>query len=109
MHIEKGAKYTLVNSLDYVDAGIASKQIIKNKSGNITMFAFSKGEGLSEHTSPYDAYVHILEGVAEIHINKEGFIMKAGEIIIMPSGIPHAVTASTDFKMLLVMIKPEKE
>ena len=109
MQIDKGIKYTLVKSLEYVDAGIASKQIIKNKGGNITIFAFSKGEGLSEHTSPFDAYVHILEGVAEIHIGKEGHIMKAGEIIIMPAGIPHAVTASTDFKMLLVMIKPERE
>lgn len=109
MQIEKGAKYTLVKSLDYVDSGIASKQIIKNKGGNITIFAFSKGEGLSEHTSPFDAYVHILEGVAEITIDREGHIMKAGEIIIMPAGIPHAVTANTDFKMLLVMIKAEKE
>ncbi|MHA1988827.1 MAG: cupin domain-containing protein [Promethearchaeota archaeon] len=107
MHIEKGEKSILVSCIDYVDDGVASKQIIKNKGGNITLFAFSKGEGLSEHTSPFDAFVYVLEGIAEILIDKNSNILKAGEMIIMPAGIPHALNANTDFKMLLVMVKPE--
>jgi len=107
MHFEKGEKSTLVKGIDYVEGGVASKQVIKNKGGSITLFAFSKGEGLSEHTAPFDAFVNVLEGVAEILIDKKPHILKAGEIIIMPADIPHALNATTDFKMLLVMIKPE--
>ena len=106
MHFEKGMKSVLANSIEYVEGGVGSKQVIKNKAGNITLFAFSKGEGLSEHTAPYDAFVHVLEGVAEILIDKKSSILKAGEMIIMPADIPHALNATTDFKMLLVMIKP---
>jgi quercetin dioxygenase-like cupin family protein len=107
MQIEKGEKFSLVHCIDYVANGVASKQIIKNKGGNITLFAFSVGEGLSEHTAPYDAFVYVLEGITEIHIDKESSILKAGDMILMPAGIPHAIEAKTDFKMLLVMIKPE--
>jgi quercetin dioxygenase-like cupin family protein len=107
MQFETGIKCAIVKCLDYVDGGVASKQLIRNTGGSITIFAFSKGEGLSEHTSPYEAFVQILEGVAEIRIDKDSHIMKAGEIIIMPAGVPHALNANTDFKMLLVMIKPE--
>lgn len=109
MHIEKGEKSILVGCIDYVDNGVASKQIIKNKGGNITLFAFSKGEGLSEHTSPFDAFVYVLEGVSEIIIDKKSNILKAGEMIIMPAGIPHALNANANFKMLLVMVKPENQ
>jgi len=64
MQVNNGEKYNLVGCIDYVDNGVASKQIIKNKGGNITLFAFSEGEGLSEHTSPFDAFVYVLEGIA---------------------------------------------
>jgi quercetin dioxygenase-like cupin family protein len=107
MNFEKGIKYTLTQSIDYVDGGVASKQIIKNKQGNITLFSFSEGEGLSEHTSPYDACVYIVEGIAEISIDKKTQTLKAGEMIVMPANIPHAVYANNSFKMLLIMIKPE--
>ena len=107
MHFDKGVKSTVVNGIDYVDGGVASKQIIKNKGGSITLFAFSKGEGLSEHTAAFDAFVNVLEGVAEILIDKKSHTLKAGEMIIMPADIPHALNATTDFNMLLVMIKPE--
>ena len=106
MQVEIGEKYKLVGCIDYVDKGVASKQIIKNKGGNITLFAFSKGEGLSEHTSPFNAFVYVLEGIVEIFIDEKSSILKAGEMIIMPAGIPHALNANTDFKMLLVMVKP---
>jgi len=109
MNIEKGVKSILAGCIDYVDHGVASRQIIKNKGGNITLFAFSKEEGLSEHTSPFDAFVYVLEGVAEISIDKKSNVLKAGEMIIMPAAIPHAVYANTDFKMLLVMVKPESK
>ena len=96
----------MVKGIEYVDGGVGSKQIIKNKGGSITLFAFSKGEGLSEHTAPFDAFVTILEGIAEIFIDKESHTLKAGEMIIMPADVPHALNATTDFKMLLVMVKP---
>ena len=107
MHFEKGVKSTLVKGIDFVEGGVASKQVIKNKGGSITLFAFSQGEGLSEHKAPFDAFVNVLEGVAEIRIDKEHHTLKAGEMIIMPANIPHALNATTDFKMLLIMIKPE--
>lgn len=109
MQFEKGIKSTLVNDINYVEGGVASKQIIKNQGGNITLFAFSKGEGLSEHTAPFDAFVQVLEGVVEILIDKKSHVLKAGEMIIMPAGIPHALNATSDFKMLLVMIKTDKK
>jgi quercetin dioxygenase-like cupin family protein len=106
MPFEKGQKSTVVNCIDYVEAGVSSRQMIKNKGGSITLFAFSKGEGLSEHTAPFDAFVQVLEGVAEILIQRKSHLLRAGEVIIMPADVPHAVNANTDFKMLLVMIKP---
>ena len=105
MHFEKGVKSTMVKGIDYVEGGVASKQIIKNKGGSITLFAFSQGEGLSEHTAPFDAFVNVLEGVAEILIDRKPHILKAGEMIIMPANEPHALKAKERFKMLLVMIK----
>lgn len=109
MQFEKGIKSILANDIEYVAGGVASRQIIKESGGSITLFSFSKGEGLSEHTAPFDAFVHILEGVAEILIDGESNILRAGEMIIMPADVPHALQANTDFKMLLVMIKPKKE
>ena len=94
-------------ALIMLKGGVASKQVIKNKGGSITLFAFSKGEGLSEHTAPFDAFVNVLEGVVEILIGNKSHTLKAGEMIIMPADIPHALNATTDFKLLLVMIKPE--
>lgn len=91
--------------LNYQQGAVVSKVLLKKKSGNITMFAFSEGEGLSEHTAPFDAFIHITDGEAEVTISGKPYSLKAGEAIIMPSNEPHALKAVTDFRMLLVMLK----
>lgn len=91
--------------IDYASDGIVSKRILEKTTGNVSLFAFDKGQRLSEHSAPFDAMVQVLEGQAEITIDKVPYAMKAGESIIMPANIPHAVFASEKFKMLLTMIK----
>ncbi len=95
----------LKESINYADKSIVSRQIIKKSTGNITLFAFDENEGLSEHSAPFDAFVQILEGKAEIKIGGKAHLLKEGEYIIMPANIPHAVKAISHFKMMLVMIK----
>ena len=96
---------TLKDSIDYSSGATVSKIITKNKNGNTTLFAFDKGQSLSEHTAPFDAVVLVLDGNAEITIDVKKNIVKEGEIIIMPGNVPHALQAITPFKMLLIMIK----
>ena len=96
---------TLKKMVEYQDGSIVSKEIIKKESGTVTLFAFDKGQGLSEHTAPFDALVNVLDGQAEIKISGEPFIVKEGELIIMPANKPHSVQAIERFKMLLVLIK----
>jgi len=91
--------------VDYQDGSIVSREILKNKAGTITAFAFDTGQGLSEHTAPFDAFVQILEGAAEITIGGKKTEVSHGEIIVMPANVPHAVNAKAKFKMLLVMIR----
>ena len=91
--------------IDYSADGIISKQIIKRSTGNVTIFSFDKGQGLSEHTAPFDALVNVIEGEAVILINKNEYQLAAGDAIIMPAHIPHAVVAEQRFKMLLTMIR----
>lgn len=91
--------------IDYADNGIVSRQIIKNSSGSITLFAFDKGQQLSEHSTPFDAVVQVIEGRVNIHIKGVSYLLKSSEMIIMPANIPHAVFAVERFKMLLTMIK----
>lgn len=102
---EKGTVLDLKSLVDYSSNGIISKQLIKSKTGNITLFSFDKGEGLSEHTAPFDALVQILEGTAEITINGNKFTVETGESIVFPVNAPHSVFAIERFKMLLTMIK----
>jgi quercetin dioxygenase-like cupin family protein len=102
---EKGAKFSFNDSIDYADKAVVSKHVFKKGTGNITLFAFDKGEGLSEHTTPFDAMVTIVDGNAEIVIDGNSNMLKAGETIIMPANIPHALMAVERFKMVLTMIK----
>lgn len=88
----------------YQSGSIVSRMLVYTKAGTITVFAFDAGEGLSEHTAPYDAVLQVLDGEALITIADEEYPMKAGELIIMPAKIPHAVHATTPFKMMLTMI-----
>jgi len=87
------------------DGAIVSKEIIKKSTGTVTVFAFDRDQGLSEHTAPFDALVYALDGEAVIIISGSPYHLKEGEMIIMPGGEPHALKAVTKFKMLLVMVK----
>lgn len=89
----------------YQEGSVVSRQITKADAGNVTLFAFDKDQELSEHTAPFDALVHVLDGEAEVRISGKGFSLKTGDAIIMPAGEPHAVKALTRFKMLLTMIR----
>jgi quercetin dioxygenase-like cupin family protein len=95
----------LVSLVDYQDGAVVSKEIIKKEKGTVTLFAFDKGQGLSEHTAPFDALVYVMDGLAEINIADKVHLMKKGQVIIMPANKPHALKATERFKMLLVMIK----
>ena len=95
----------LKNLIAYQNGSVVSRSILKKESGNITLFAFDKGEGLSEHTSPYDAMVYLCDGEAEIKISGNIYSISEGNIIIMPANEPHALKAVSKFKMLLIMLK----
>ena len=89
---------------NYQKGAVVSKEILRKNAGTITAFAFDKGEGLSEHTAPYDAFVHILDGEAEITIAKKKHTVRKGEFLILPANTPHALKAVKRIRMLLVMI-----
>ena len=89
----------------YQDGSVVSRQITKEEAGNITLFAFDEGQELSEHTAPYDALVHVLDGEVEVRISGRPFELKPGDAIVMPANEPHALKAVTKFKMLLTMIR----
>ena len=91
--------------IDYQTGAVVSREIIKQKTGTVTVFAFDEGQGLSEHTAPFDALVYLLDGEAEITISGKPFQVKQGEMIIMPANEPHALKATQRFKMLLIMIR----
>lgn len=93
--------------IEYQENAIVSSEIIKKDTGTVTVFAFDKNQGLSEHTTPFDALVNIIDGQAEVTISGEVFSVKSGEMIIMPANKPHSIKAVKKFKMLLVMIKDE--
>lgn len=97
--------FVLENLIDYQAQSVVSKTIIKKSTGTVTLFAFDKGEGLSEHTAPFDAMVYIADGRAEIVLGGEPHQLSKGEMIIMPADKPHALKAIERFKMLLIMIK----
>ena len=89
----------------YQDGSVVSRQITKEDAGNITLFAFDEGQELSEHTAPFDALVHVLDGDVEVRIAGQPFLLKSGDAIVMPANEPHALKALTKFKMLLTMIR----
>jgi len=100
-----GKALTLSDLVSYQDGSVVSKTLIDKKIGTVTMFSFGSGQGLSEHTVPFDAFVQIVDGEAEVTINGEPQTVSAGQIIIMPANIPHELKAVKPFKMLLVMIR----
>jgi quercetin dioxygenase-like cupin family protein len=102
---EKSKVFSFGKSIEYADGGIVSKTVLKKQTGNISLFAFAKGESLSEHTAPFDALIMVVDGKGEVIIGGKSFLLETGESIIMPANIPHSVHAIEKFKMVLVMIK----
>jgi len=99
------AKGKLSEILNYQAGAVVSRELIKKSTGTVTLFAFDKNQGLSEHSAPFDALVQILDGEMEIRISGQPYSVKTGDYIIMPANDPHALTALTPVKMLLTMIK----
>ncbi len=95
----------LADAIAYQQGSVVSKQLIRKDTGTVTLFAFAKGEGLSEHTAPFDALVQVLEGDAEITISGKAYRVTTGQMITLPAGKPHSLHAEQNFKMLLVMIR----
>ena len=95
----------LAGLADYQEGSVVSRTIIEKKTGTVTLFAFDEGQGLSEHTTPYDALVYILDGETEVTISGKALRLKQGAMVIIPANQPHALKALTRFKMLLTMIK----
>lgn len=95
----------LANAIDYQGGSVVSREIVKCKAGGVTLFAFDKGQGLSEHTAPFDALVYIMDGEADITISGKTFNLKVGDFIIMPANEPHSVKAVSRFKMTLIMMR----
>jgi quercetin dioxygenase-like cupin family protein len=101
----KSEVFNFSGSVDYADGAIVSKTVLKKLTGNISLFAFDKGEALSEHTAPFDALIQVVDGRGEIIIGGKSYFIETGQSIIMPANIPHAVKAVEKFKMVLTMIK----
>ena len=101
----KGVAIDLAGHVEYADDSVVSKTLIDKKTGTLTLFAFDAGQGLSEHTSPYDATVLVLDGKAELTIGGKAAICATGQLVIMPAGVPHSLKAKERFKMLLIMIR----
>jgi quercetin dioxygenase-like cupin family protein len=102
---QKGRVFRFESEVEYATGSVVSKNVLKRDTGNISLFSFDKGEGLSEHTAPFDALVQVVDGKAEISIDGSPHLVDKGESIIMPANIPHALKAVENFKMVLTMIK----
>ena len=105
--MQKGTPFNLEKHVDYAAGSVVSKTLLKKDVGNVTLFAFDESQGLSEHTAPFDAVVHILDGAATITLGGQPQTVGAGEMLIMPANVPHALHADQRFKMLLIMIRGE--
>ena len=104
--VEKTSQATrLIGLADYQEGSVVSRTIIGKKTGTVTFFAFDEGQGLSEHTAPFDAMVYLLEGEAEIVVSGRTLRLKEGEMVIMPANQPHSLSAVSKFKMILTMIR----
>jgi quercetin dioxygenase-like cupin family protein len=95
----------LAGLVDYQDGSVVSRTILKQATGTVTVFAFDRDQALSEHTVPHDALVQVLDGEAEITVGGKPEVVRVGEVIVLPGGVPHAVRATSRFKMLLTMIR----
>lgn len=97
--------FQLNRMIDYAEESTVSRILAKNSAGNVTLFSFDKGQSLSEHSTPFDALVQVIDGVVELTIGGKSVRAKAGDVVLMPANVPHAVNATERFKMLLTMLK----
>jgi len=97
--------FDMAGLIEYQEGSVVSRTVIDKKTGTVTVFAFAEGQGLSEHTAPFDAMVHVLDGAVEISISGRPFRVNRGQMVIMPANEPHALRALTPFKMVLTMIR----
>ncbi len=102
---DSGGLISFTGSIEYQEGAVVSRTILKHDSGSVTLFAFDVGQGLSEHTSPHEGLVQIVEGQAEITLSGRAHVVKRGELFRLPAGEPHALKAVTRFKMILTMIR----
>lgn len=100
---------SLAGMASYQDGAVVSRTLVNRPTGTITLFAFDEGQGLSEHTAPFDALAQVLEGEAEITVSGKPLVTKAGHAVLMPASQPHALKALTRFKMLLTMIRSQEK
>ena len=105
LEIAEAQAFPLRDLVNYQEGSVVSRVILKRDKGNVTVFAFDAGQGLSEHTSPFDALLQAIEGEAEITVAGQPTTLRSGELILLPAEKPHAVKATTRFKMLLTMIR----
>ncbi len=103
--VENASVNNLIDLLQLQPEAVVSRALIKKDTGNVTLFAFGAGQALSEHTAPFDAMLYILQGAATVRVADRIFTVSANEYIILPAGVPHALKAEQDLRMLLIMIK----
>jgi quercetin dioxygenase-like cupin family protein len=101
--------FELAALVDYAPGSVVSRTILNRPAGTITLFAFDVGQGLSEHSAPFDAFVQVVDGRGSLRIGGNDVVARAGEVVVLPAGVPHAVHATLRFKMLLVMIRGAKD
>jgi quercetin dioxygenase-like cupin family protein len=95
----------LAGLVSYSKASVVSRTLVENRAGTVTLFAFDAGQGLSEHTAPFDALVQVIDGYGRFTVGGRGYAVKTGQVLLMPAGVPHAVQAVRRFKMLLTMLR----
>jgi len=103
--MSKAKVMTACELIEYQEGAVVSRTIMEAETGTVTLFAFAEGQGLSEHTAPFDALVHLLEGEADVILSGHALRVRGGEVVIMPANEPHALKAVTQFKMLLTMLR----
>ena len=105
LEIAEAQGFPLLGLVNYQEGSVVSRVILKREKGNITVFAFDEGQALSEHTSPFDALVQVIEGESEVTVAGKPIALRSGDIVLLPAGKPHAVKATARFKMVLTMVR----
>lgn len=103
--LEKGTVFPAKEVIDYADGGVVSKELVHNNAGSVTLFSFDAGQGLSEHSAPFDALIQVIDGKMELTVEDTKHVIGAGELFIIPSGARHSVNAPERFKMIITMIR----